>query len=210
MSLSEESHDKDCWINAPEGGFIHNMEVQTKRGVHVHVGVPVPCMLSFFYPGAVSESVLCSSGAGRLYAAVCGRDQRGVSAPSHGEVSPMWQGLRGLCSRHVMSSSWDRSFCNEDGQVFLACFQVLVLLVRWNSRGKIEGGWGVTPGRPVKAAQIRERLSALVAPARWRTTKWKSWSARNHRVTLASVSLAWAIHWRGAWSVTRVNFRPRR
>ncbi len=57
------------------------MEVQTKMGVQVHVGVPVACMLSFFYPGAVSESVLCcavlcSSGAGRSHAAVCGRDQR--------------------------------------------------------------------------------------------------------------------------------------
>ncbi len=52
------------------------MEVQTKRGVQVHIGVPVPCVLSFFYPGAVSESVLCSSGASRSYAAVCERDQR--------------------------------------------------------------------------------------------------------------------------------------
>ncbi len=45
-----------------------------------------------------------------------------VSARSHGEVSHMWQGLRCLCSR-VMSSSWDRSACDEDRQVFLACFQ---------------------------------------------------------------------------------------
>ncbi len=100
------------------------MEVQTKRGVQVHIGVPVPCVLSFFYPGAVSESVLCSSGASRSYAAVCEREIRGrVSTQSHGEVSPMWQGMHGLCSRRVMSSSWDRSSCDEDGEVFLACFQ---------------------------------------------------------------------------------------
>ncbi len=33
------------------------------------------------------------------------------------------QGLRGLCSRHVISCSCDRSACDEDGQVFLACLQ---------------------------------------------------------------------------------------
>ncbi len=33
------------------------------------------------------------------------------------------QGLRGLCSRRVISCSCDRSACDEDGQVFLTCFQ---------------------------------------------------------------------------------------
>ncbi len=46
-----------------------------------------------------------------------------VNAQSHGEVSHLWQGLRGLCSRRVMSCSWDPLACDEDGQVFLACFQ---------------------------------------------------------------------------------------
>ncbi len=42
----------------------------------------------------------------------------------------------------------------------------------------------MNPDRPAKAAQIRESPSALALaiPARCRTTKWKSWSARNHLV----------------------------
>ncbi len=89
----------------------------------------------------------------------------------------------------------------------------LVLVERYgNNKGETGGGWGVTPDRPVKADQIREGPSvlALEAPARWRTTKQKSLSARNHRVTLALVSLALAIHWRGAWSVRSVNLWPSR
>lgn len=61
-------------------------------------------------------------------------------------------------------------------------------------KGETGGGWGVTPDRPAKADQNRESLLALEAPARWRTTKQKSWSSRNYRVTLALVSLALAIH----------------
>ncbi len=77
-----------------------------------------------------------------------------------------------------------------------------VVLFLW-ARGEIRGGWGENPDRPAKADQIRESPSALAlaVPARCFTTKWKSWSARNQRVTLALVSLARAIHCRGAWSV---------
>ncbi len=46
-----------------------------------------------------------------------------VNAQSHGELSQLWQGLYGLCIHRMMSCSWDRSACDEDRQVFLACFQ---------------------------------------------------------------------------------------
>ncbi len=111
LSQGEESHDKDCWINAPEG-----KEVQ--KGEKGHVGFPVPWVLSSFYPGVVSPC--------------CAVLQWGWSVTccwlwERWEGELMWQGLRGLCSCHVMSCSWDRSTCDEDGQVFLACFQVMKL-----------------------------------------------------------------------------------
>ncbi len=111
-------------------------------------------------------------------------------------------------------------------QVFLLCFQgdadecsghashsppLSVVLVP-RDKGEIGAGWGVNPDRPAKAAHIRESPSALAlaVPARCRTMKWKSWSAKNQRVTRAFVSLARAIHCKGAWSVMSVNFLPRR
>ncbi len=79
-------------------------------------------MLSSFFSGAVS---LCCAPVGLVgHTLLSVGEMRGqVNAQSHGEVSPLWQGLRGLCSRRVMSCSWDRSACDEDGQVFLAFFQ---------------------------------------------------------------------------------------
>ena len=107
-----------------------------------------------------------------------------------------------------------RSARDEQVQVCLLCFQgdadessghashsppLSVVLFLWRS-GEIGGGWGVEPDRPAKADHSRESPSALAlaVPARCCTVKLKSWSARNHRVTLAFVSLARAIHCRGA------------
>ncbi len=79
-------------------------------------------MLSSFYPGAVSPCCIPVGLVGHTLLSV-GEMRGRVNAQSHGEVSHLWQGLHGLCSHHVMSCSWDRSVCDEDGQVFLACFQ---------------------------------------------------------------------------------------
>ncbi len=79
-------------------------------------------MLSFLDSGAVSPCCAPVGLVGHPLLSV-GEIRGRVSAQSHGEVSCVWQGLHGLCSRRVMSCSWDRSACDEDGQVFLACFQ---------------------------------------------------------------------------------------
>ncbi len=73
MSWGEESHDKDCWINAPEGGFIKK-EGRARRGKSLR-GCS-GAVSALFLLSRCSESVLCSSGAGRSHAAVCGRNER--------------------------------------------------------------------------------------------------------------------------------------
>ncbi len=105
---------------------------------------------------------------------------RWVDEPQVCPISPWW--LVSRCSSWVSRATlmWTRDACHTD--------------------------------RPAEADQIRERLSALelAALARCCTRKLKSWSARNHRVTLVFMSLARDIHWRGIWSITWVNLRPRR
>ncbi len=86
------------------------------------MGVPVRRMLSSFFSGAVSPCCAPVGLVGHTLLSV-GEMRRRVNAQFHGEMSGLRQGLRGLCSCHVMSCSWDRSACDEDGQVFLACFQ---------------------------------------------------------------------------------------
>ncbi len=73
LSRGEESRDNDCWINTPEGGFILK-EGSAKRGKS-----PRGCsgaVSALFLLFRCSESVLCSSGAGRSHVAVCGRNER--------------------------------------------------------------------------------------------------------------------------------------
>ncbi len=79
-------------------------------------------MLISFYPGAVSPCYAPVGLVGHTLLSV-GEMRWRVNAQSHGEVSSLWQSLRGLCSRHMMSCSWDQSASDKDGQVFLACFQ---------------------------------------------------------------------------------------
>ncbi len=142
------------------------------------------------------------------------------------ETSPQCVCCGGLSSPAVTSLRCARPAHDEDVPVILVGFQgdadersgqpshppppSVVLGPREN--GETGAGRGMNPDRPAKAAQIRESPSALAlaVPARCRTTKWKSWSARNHLVTLALVPFARAIHCRGAWSVMRVNLRLRR
>ncbi len=210
------------------GGWIYcGQRVVQTRG-KIHKGAPVRVVLSSSFSSAVS--LCCASvGAARSHAAICGRNEMASKRLVSWRSLPMcW-----VCVAYVAIPWWAAGVTDQPVIMSGRCSSpvsratlmsfgtrhtppplsvVLVLLAQWDSKGKLGGGCGVTPDRPVKAAQIRERPSALAfaAPARRRTTKWKSWSTRNHRVTLALVSLARAIHWRGAWSVTRVKFRPRR
>ncbi len=115
-----------------------------------------------------------------------------------------------LCADGLMSRRCGRSACDDwwagaprefPGQRLFGLGTLVTLpphqascpgvVIMWCSRGDTRCGWGVTPDRPAKADHIRERPSVLelAAPARCCTRKWKSWSARNHRVTLAFVSL---------------------
>ena len=59
-------------------------------------------------------------------------------------------------------------------------------------------------------ASRRERASACSRPGLCSTVKEKGCRDRNNLVILAFVSLAVAIHFSGAWSVTRTNWCPRR
>ncbi len=149
-----------------------------------------------------------------------------ISRLPSGVVAPQTLCCWGFCSPLLSSLSWDRSVRGDCVQVnFLRCqgdadrcpghvshsSPLSVVLVP-RARGEVGAGGGKTPDRPAKAAHRRESPSALAlaVPARCRTSKWKSWSARNHRGTRALVSFARAIHCSGAWSVISVNFRPRR
>ncbi len=67
-----KSHDKDCWTNAPESGFILK-EGSAKRGKSQR-GCS-SAVSALFYPGAVSPCC-APMGAGQSHAAVCGRDER--------------------------------------------------------------------------------------------------------------------------------------
>ena len=89
------------------------------------------------------------------------------------------------------------------------------------NRGRGTGGMPHTPplclcpsvrGAQPPHASRRERASALVCsrPGLCSTVKEKGWRDRNHLVIRAFVSLAVAIHFSGAWSVTRTNWCPRR
>ncbi len=173
------------------------------------------------------SSLPCScAGAGRSNAAFWNKCRSRVSMESSGDMSHQRVCCGGLSSPAVTSLRCALSAHDEDVQVILVGFQgdgnersghpshtpppSVVPGPREN--GETGAGGGMNPDRPAKAAQIRESPSALAlaVPARCRTTKWKSWSVRNHLVTLALVSFARAIHCRGAWSVMRVNLRPRR
>ncbi len=175
------------------------------------------------------SSLPCScAGAGRSNAAFWNKCISRVSMESSGDMSHQGVCCGGLSSPAVTSLRCIRPVRDEDVQGILVGFQgdgnersghpshplTPPPKRRPGSAGE-RGNWGwggMNPDRPAKAAQIRESPSALplAVPARCRTTKWKSWSARNHLVTLTLVSFAQAIHCRGAWSVMRVNLRPRR
>ncbi len=106
-------------------GWIYSQAGECRQNggeVQALVGAPVPWVLSFLDPGVVSPCCAPVGLVGHPLLSV-GEIRGWVSAQSHGEVSPVWQGLHGLCSHRVMSCSCDRSACDEDGQVFLACFQ---------------------------------------------------------------------------------------
>ncbi len=71
MSRGEESHNKDCWINAPEGVFIiKDGSVRKGKSLRGCSGA----VSALFLLSQCSESVLCSSGAVRKHAAVSGRN----------------------------------------------------------------------------------------------------------------------------------------
>ncbi len=223
----EGSHDKESSINTPEGGFIHNT-VCRSDDVLVAVLRCSPrvfrCLVDrlCFRQGRIRHKLVSGkeardrtlilqltgdlslpvSGSPTAYLAV-GKRAPGVADPA----MTIWCRWFVFVSRATLMSARDARHTPPPLSVVLVPVET-----KGNSKGEIGGGWGVTPDRPANADQIRESPSALAleAPALWRTTKQKSWSARNHRVTLALVSLALAIHWRGAWSVRSVNLRPRR
>ncbi len=124
-SVTEWGVTRQGLLNKCPGGWIYSQYGSAnKKGGYIYTLVfrCHACSLSSIPVQWVSPCCAPVGPVGHTLLSV--REIRGrVSTQSHGEVSLMWQGMRGLCSRRVMSSSWDWSSCDQDGQVFLTCFQ---------------------------------------------------------------------------------------